>query len=91
VGNYTFSQTAHGLPLGKLAEIAAGLSAPFVATAAGSSVAIRSGRIRIRTMEADAAHRRIRDLGFAPAITARASRGAGRAAVHPAAAPWQSG
>jgi len=35
VGNYTFGQTADGLrTLGKLAEIAAGLSAPFVATAA---------------------------------------------------------
>jgi type VI secretion system protein ImpC len=35
VGNYTFGQTADGLrTLGKLAEIAAGLYAPFVATAA---------------------------------------------------------
>lgn len=35
VGNYTFGRTADGLrTLGKLAEIAAGLSAPFVATAA---------------------------------------------------------
>jgi type VI secretion system protein ImpC len=35
VGNYTFGQTADGLrTLGKLAEIAAGLCAPFVATAA---------------------------------------------------------
>ena len=35
VGNYTFGQTADGLrTLGKLAEIAAGPSAPFVAPAA---------------------------------------------------------
>jgi type VI secretion system protein ImpC len=35
VGDYTFGQTADGLrTLGKLAEIAAGLCAPFVATAA---------------------------------------------------------
>jgi type VI secretion system protein ImpC len=34
VGNYTFGQTADGLrTLGKLAEIAAGLGAPFIATA----------------------------------------------------------
>jgi type VI secretion system ImpB/VipA family protein len=39
VGNYTFGQTADGLrTLGKLAEIAAGLSAPFVATAASQLV-----------------------------------------------------
>jgi len=93
VGNYTFGQTADGLcTLGKLAEIAAGLSAPFVATGCAAARRLRfvrgaSGSDNWKQkLPADVSR-----FGIRSGNHRTRSRRAGRAAIHPAAAPWQSG